>query len=581
MDLINNYKYFFLDEAEEVDKQHYAMRMTPCSMLFDKGILHFAIAERALDDGHVVFKFKKGFSPRLKIMRHIVLLSKSVIDTYGANPYVWNCSLEEILSNKNNVLAESEITPLFYTHGSDIKYDYLNAISIEERMHAFIVRFIKEKKLKFLIFESYPPKEFYLNMARYMHVYSDDNNLRTKAIINYDQWHPVELYYDDNDKDSIYRELIGSLEQNKTIILQGPPGTGKSYNIAKVAANYLSLNKKVCVTTMANKGVMELILQDPLKPFLEKGKIAKSCISVDEKRKAPYLQKANSELLIEDGMMLCLTNYQISKWFSNSENKLQNIPYDLVIIEEASQAFLTTIASVMTLGKRCMIVGDPMQLPPIVVSKNRMAETWGKSKQINGLSHFVLSKKFKSYRITTSFRLTSVSANQTGVFYSDSLKSVKKDFIEYNEFKSPFFPNCGGTIVHVTAGSDNEIYSDEADHIISYIIKMLETYRPKSTLAVISPFKVCVTHLQQKFATDKRKIDLTVESVDRIQGMTVDYAIYYIPLGDKSFALDTNRFNVATSRSLSTTLILTDSELMNSYSCKGLVRKFLERCSRI
>ena len=49
-----------------------------------------------------------------------------------------------------------------------------------------------------------------------------------------------------------------------------------------------------------------------------------------------------------------------------------------------------------------------------------------------------------------------------------------------------------------------------------------------------------------------------METIDRIQGATVDYAIVYIPGRNPGFALDERRFNVATSRSRSTTLIISD-----------------------
>jgi superfamily I DNA and/or RNA helicase len=40
--------------------------------------------------------------------------------------------------------------------------------------------------------------------------------------------------------------------------------------------------------------------------------------------------------------------------------------YDYVILEEASQCFLGTIATAKLLGKKIILVGDPLQLPPIV-----------------------------------------------------------------------------------------------------------------------------------------------------------------------------------------------------------------------
>ena len=88
--------------------------------------------------------------------------------------------------------------------------------------------------------------------------------------------------------------------------------------------------------------------------------------------------------------------------------------------------------------------------------------------------------------------------------------------------------------------------------------------------------------IKSEFQTDKRVLkDFTIETIDRIQGMTVDYAILYLPAGGSSFALDERRFNVATSRSLSTTIIVTDVELERLAKFKGKVRSFIQATKQI
>lgn len=62
------------------------------------------------------------------------------------------------------------------------------------------------------------------------------------------------------------------------------------------------------------------------------------------------------------------------------------------------------------------------------------------------------------------------------------------------------------------------------------------------------------------------ELDLTIETIDRIQGMTVDYSILYIPGRNPGFALEERRFNVATSRSRSTTLIISDIALQDFHA---------------
>ena len=60
--------------------------------------------------------------------------------------------------------------------------------------------------------------------------------------------------------------------------------------------------------------------------------------------------------------------------------------------------------------------------------------------------------------------------------------------------------------------------------------------------------------------------------------MTVDYAIVYFPMCNISFALSENRFNVATSRSRSTTLIISDLDFKALSSVPRKSLRFLDTC---
>jgi len=99
-------------------------------------------------------------------------------------------------------------------------------------------------------------------------------------------------------------------------------------------------------------------------------------------------------------------------------------------------------------------------------------------------------------------------------------------------------------------------------------------------LAIITPFRDSVKELQKRFSTSDIELDLTIETIDRIQGMTVDYAVFYIPGRNPGFAIDDRRFNVATSRSLSTTLIISDIPLHEFHSASPTVLQFIDSCDK-
>ena len=127
----------------------------------------------------------------------------------------------------------------------------------------------------------------------------------------------------------------------------------------------------------------------------------------------------------------------------------------------------------------------------------------------------------------------------------------------------------------------NGIVSGSGLHIVSQVVDEFTRNYPNRSLAIISPFNDTVKQLQKTFLTESSLADFTIETIDRIQGMTVDYAILYIPGRNPGFALDERRFNVATSRSRSTTLIISDIPLTNLHSISPKVAAFIKKCKSL
>lgn len=66
-------------------------------------------------------------------------------------------------------------------------------------------------------------------------------------------------------------------------------------------------------------------------------------------------------------------------------------------------------------------------------------------------------------------------------------------------------------------------------------------------IAVLTPYIETLIHLQQNLKSKTNSRNYLIESVDRVQGLDVDYCFYVIPKSS-SFSFNLNRFNVATSR---------------------------------
>lgn len=581
---IGHYQWFFSDQLNQMQLEQKTLLSTPIGQLVTQGVVSMGYAEKVIPErGHIVIKFPNGYAPRLKVPKSFFVIKKGAYSEFGAHIKDWKCTLDEFRQRQDMHSTTSDFLPLFFIPSKD-GYDRVECTSVSVQLFDLLKQATESgKSLSVLIFDPFAPVDYFLNLKRFMDLYPDNPELQIEPRINYEDWHPDELSFNPDHPNAIAETVSKTLESDNCCILQGPPGTGKSYVIATIIADYLRAGKTVCATTMANKGLIELALQPPLKEFLEGGRISKTNISADERRMAPKLKAATHDYLVPNGELLCVTNYLLSGAFSGKNAEVAGVPsYDLVMIEEASQAFLTAIVAFKSLGKRCLIVGDPMQLPPIVKSlKKPQYKLFNASAQIEGMKTFALGTEIKAFRIITSFRLSPNSAKLTGIFYDNHLSSVNPHIPDFSDIQSPFILKEGGIIYQATGDNSNGVCTDGALDVIGSILDGFKASFPEVEIAIITPFKESVKELQKHFLTADSLVNLTIETVDRIQGMTVDYTIMYIPGWKPSFALDENRFNVATSRSRSTTLVLSDAPLESFHSASAKISHFLNCCERV
>ena len=478
---ISNYKSFFADQIKKSVDEQQKMNRSTMTQLFKTDALSLGYVERVQSElGTVIIKFPRTMAPRLKVQRSITVIKKNAKPALGEKVTEWTCKWGDFCDNPDYHSAGSDITPLYYVSGKDDGYDYVACTGLSSSLYDLFLKTTKEgKSLPVIIYNPFPPIEYYKNMMHYMDIHPEDANLFLEPKMSYEDWHPEELAFDKENPNGIADTINGTLDQEGICILQGPPGTGKSYTIATIVASYLKADKSVCVTTMANKGLVELIKQEPLAEFVAAGLVCKTNLSVDERTQIKGVKNASSNLTVTDGELMCATNYALSGVFSERRTSLNGIPsYDLIVIEEASQAFLTTISAFISLGKRCLIVGDPMQLPPIAKTDNPLYNSWNVHTQLDGLTTFALGSNVKSYRIVTTFRLTAKAAALTSIFYGERFVSVKNDYLDYSLAKCSLFPNEGGVLFFPTGDVRNGVYSEAADKIIRKVVCRLEEFYP-------------------------------------------------------------------------------------------------------
>jgi rRNA-processing protein FCF1 len=370
----------------------------------------------------------------------------------------------------------------------------------------------------------------------------------------------------------IANEIIQEVEKSTVYVFQGPPGTGKTYQVADLVSRLVLNNHSVLITAMTNKAAVEVCEKPFFDRLFDEQRISKLPISIDERKKFPKLLNAKN-LVPSKGHLTLTTFYQFSRiWEEQTQS------YDYVIVEEASQAYLTTIAAACKVGKKVIIVGDPKQIVPIVTNKNYKVFP-NIDILIHGMNTLSQISNFSFNRKTETRRLTKRSTFFTNSFYDNSIQSkslyenIEEDINKFKELASITHSDGGPTLIQFSNKKGNIL-----GKMIQFLVNGLNelTALKGNEIAVITPYIETLTYLQQNLKSKTNSRNYLIESVDRVQGLDVDYCFYVIPKSS-SFSFNLNRFNVATSRAKKSTYILVEKDFDRFVNLPKEVGNYLSR----
>ena len=415
-----------------------------------------------------------------------------------------------------------------------------------------------------------PPIDYVMNLQK---VVEDQYSKGVASILdaNYQakDWEPIPIRQDDV-ADFVYSQIA----LTETMILEGPPGTGKTYMIAELCAKLCAEGHSVLVTALTNRALMEIAEKPAVESLLGEHRIFKTNISMDEIRELSKLETLKS-IAPMPGCLVMSTFYITSGYAA--ELTIEQ-PFDYVIMDEASQAIFPMFAASRKIGKRNLWVGDIHQLSPIVILNGNRITIGGYKHLIEGLKLLADNSISPIYQLATAYRFGQRAANYTGVFYNDSL--VAKESPKYNDLPSMFkiLSKDGGPTLVLTDMPSGDCTPQFAIYIATFIVDNIVKDNKDKEIAVLTCMKKTTRALQmaitQKVRTRK---NLLVDTVARVQGLTTDITIFFVPDYSYIRTLEPHLFNVAASRAREHTIIIADKYVLDSTILDTKVRRFLER----
>ena len=564
------YVRFLCTELEAQEKSYEQIVKTKATVLKDNGEVFVGMFQRINEAGFAVFKVRNSENmPRKNSFWSAVYLNGEMGKFRNWGDLSWNKLREEYQRDFSDCLCA------WISKSDD---DAFCLVGIKNLTIQF-TELLEQGKTIIAFGPKDPPLQYLLNLIQ---IVKDEQNRETQPILDFseteDQWNPKKI----EAKEDLVSILLNNHSNEKCVVVQGPPGTGKTTRMAQLAAKLLKENKSVLVTALTNQALIELAKKKDLQDFIEKGKVSKTSLTVDEKREQPHLQEIKeNKCNASSGFLSLATFYLSSGWAVD----ITDIPFDYVIMDEASQALLPMIAASMKLGRKVILIGDQKQLPPIVLTNEDLINRFNWSDIIKGFQTICSYFSFNSFMLSDTYRMTARGAECTGAFYNNELRSVS-EIQEVVTSIADLDPKGGAVIkeMEMKVGDKNP---QNAFEYIYALTKSILLENSKTEIAILSKFRETTRQLQKYFTLRWDGKDypdnIKIDTIDRVQGLTVHYCFFLIPNASLRYSLEPELFNVATSRAMNNTIIVLPTTIYKELipeEVKNYLIKAKEECGK-
>ncbi|OAG29258.1 regulator of nonsense transcripts 1 [Nematocida displodere] len=309
-------------------------------------------------------------------------------------------------------------------------------------------------------------------------------------------------------------------------LIKGPPGTGKTKTITAIIGFGLLMKWRVLVCAPSNAAV-DMLWENAS----NWGNVLTGITATRASHSTPYTP----------------TNLVFSTLSYAGSSSLAKSTFDLVIVDEACQATEpSTLIPLRTKPSRFVLVGDPMQLPPTVLSQNAHLSTSLFARLATTIAPELLDTQYRMH--------PNISAFPSKQFYQNALKNAAS----YQDVHLPLaFINIEGT--ERTCRSSTTWNEEEANAVLQLVPCLAAIH---SSLGIITPYLGQVEAINMGLSLTKWS-NLPALTVDSFQGQEKDCIVFSavrtLRIG---FLSDTRRMNVALTRAKKMLIVLGNASLL-------------------
>ena len=365
--------------------------------------------------------------------------------------------------------------------------------------------------------------------------------------------------------------------------IQGPPGTGKTQALAFLAELLVRMGNRVMILSVTHQATNNAL--SAIKQMFPKRPIFKIASKDNRESLHQNIEICGMKRLLEDNSREDLNQTIIgctmaSVLLQQSGNGRNQFSPTVVLVDEAGQVPFVDGMLLSLLGAGSLLLfGDDAQMPP-VFEDELMAET-------HAISMFAGLRKFYPESIiplNVTYRLNSRLCDLIGRnFYGPEVglhshpsnadqmfpyKIATKGCKYVSEVLDPTKSVVWVPVDTVDCSEENE---EEARIAVQIIKACMEGGVPVKDMVLVTPFRRQSARIRDMLqeATGTHLLPV-IDTVERVQGMTVDLVIYSLCSSDQEllqsrggFLFSLNRFNVALSRARTKVVILASPHALN------------------
>ena len=443
-------------------------------------------------------------------------------------------------------------------------------------------------------------------------------------------WRPLDEALNEPQRVAVDR----ALRADPLALVHGPPGTGKTRTLVEIVRQHLALGQRVLVTAASNAAVdniaerlleagVDLVrLGHPARvaPALEAHTLDAQLEATPDYRIARgWMDEANAirrrifarsgrgqlsgferremwrefRSLMGDARghlrriqeaILARTPVICATATGADVSLLAELSFDLVVLDEATQAADPIALIALGRAPRAVLAGDPHQLPPTVIDRQAEARGLGRTlfERLVGEA-VMLEVQHRMHRGLMAFPSASKyggrlrAATEVEAHRLEELPGVQPDPLRPGPLV--FVDTAGKGWEEVRTEDDPSTSNPgQAERTAAEVRRLLSRGLPAADLAVITPYYAQARLLRRLLAQEASGLE--IDTVDAFQGREKEAVVVDLvrsnPDGALGFLEDTRRMNVALTRARRFLLVVGDSATLGHHPYYGAFLEAVE-----